>query len=54
MFHIRRKGDSNNDKKTKKKEIGPIGCPETPVNRYDTTLRNTSQERRVHHTAAEA
>jgi len=33
--------------------MGPIGCPETSVTNYHSTLRNIPEERRSH-TAAEA
>jgi len=29
-------------------KIGPISCPETSVNNYQSTLRNISEERRSH------
>jgi hypothetical protein len=29
-------------------KMGPIGCPETPLQYYHTTLRNIPKERRSH------
>ena len=29
-------------------KMGPIGCPETSVNKYQSTLRNVAEERRSH------
>jgi hypothetical protein len=34
--------------KKSKKKIGPLGCPETSVQNYHSTLRNNAEERRSH------
>jgi hypothetical protein len=34
--------------------MGPIGCPETPVTNYQSTLRNNPEELKFHLYAAEA